>query len=221
MYFLSKIYLRGFALTVGLLYSGIGFTQTDWKLEKNKNNILVYTRFISGSSYKEFKAVKTIKSTLSGVVALFNDASAFTQWIDGCIEATTLKKISDTENYGYYVSYAPWPVTNRDMITHAVITQDSITKMVTVELNGSPDYVPEKSGLVRIEKLKGCWKFFPRGNGLVEVTYQLHVELGGNVPAWLANSFAVDNPFNTLMNVDEIIKKDKYQLAVYKYIREK
>jgi hypothetical protein len=194
--------------------------ETNWKLEKNKNGVMVYTRSINGSSYKEFKAVTTVKSSLAGVVAIFSAVPGFTGWMDLCTEAKTLKKISDLENIGYYVSDAPWPCSDRDMVTHSTITQDTVTKAITINMEGMPDYIPSKSGLVRIPKLRGFWKFVPKPGGTVEVTFQLHAELGGSVPAWLANYSVVDNPFNTLVNFSEEIKKDKYQLQKFPYIKE-
>ena len=32
----------------------------------------------------------------------------------------------------------------------------------------------------------------------MEVTYEVHTEPGGSVPSWLANSFVVDAPLQTL-----------------------
>ncbi|MGH8352275.1 MAG: START domain-containing protein, partial [Pseudomonas sp.] len=46
--------------------------------------------------------------------------------------------------------------------------------------------------------VEGLWKLVPMGGGEVEVTYQVHSEPGGSVPSWLANSFVVDAPYNTL-----------------------
>ncbi|MNO08734.1 hypothetical protein D3C81_2315520 [compost metagenome] len=51
--------------------------------------------------------------------------------------------------------------------------------------------------------MDGLWKLVPKGAGEVEVTYQVHTEPGGSVPSWLANSFVVDAPFNTLKAMRE------------------
>ena len=39
----------------------------------------------------------------------------------------------------------------------------------------------------------------PEGEGRIRVVYELHAEPGGQVPAWLANSFVIDAPYNTLL----------------------
>ena len=47
----------------------------------------------------------------------------------------------------------------------------------------------------------------PKGDNLTEVTYQVHTEPGGSVPSWLANSFVVDAPFNTLSGLRTLAEK--------------
>jgi len=42
----------------------------------------------------------------------------------------------------------------------------------------------------------------PKGDS-TEVTYQVHTEPGGSVPAMVANKFVVEAPFNTLKGLRE------------------
>ena len=37
------------------------------------------------------------------------------------------------------------------------------------------------------------------------VEYQAHVEPGGSMPAWLANKFVVDAPFETIRDLRELV----------------
>ena len=195
-------------LSVICCYSLFSNTYTgndpEWKLEKNKKGVVVYTRTIPGSFYKEFKGVTTIKCSMSTIMAVFRDIPGFTEWMHDCIESTNLKKISDMENYGYYLYHAPWPVSNRDIVTHSTVKQDPTSKVLTIQMEGTPTFVPSKSDIVRVSKLNGFWKFTPKANGEIEMIYQVHSELGGSVPVWLANSTVVDNPYYTLINFTEI-----------------
>ena len=69
------------------------------------------------------------------------------------------------------------------------------------------DYLPEEEGYVRVAKVEGLWKLTPKGPGQTEITYQVQTEPGGSVPSWLANSFVVDAPFNTLKGLRERAEK--------------
>jgi hypothetical protein len=50
------------------------------------------------------------------------------------------------------------------------------------------------------------------------VEYQLLVNPGGNVPAWIVNMAVIDGPFETGVNMREWIKKEVYQKAKLSYI---
>ncbi len=49
-----------------------------------------------------------------------------------------------------------------------------------------------------MEKVFGNFK---EENNNVTVIYQFHGDPGGDVPAWLANSFVVSHPYKTLQNL--------------------
>ena len=91
----------------------------------------------------------------------------------------------------------PWPVTGRDVVIH-VTTEKTADGTVIRHLKADPTYIPEEKGQIRVPKLVGEWKLQPKGQGVTEVTYQVETEPGGSIPSWLANSFVVDAPLNTL-----------------------
>jgi hypothetical protein len=64
-----------------------------------------------------------------------------------------------------------------------------------------PDYLAENENIVRIRKGTGYWDLREDDHKNVTVTFQFHGEPGGLIPAWLANSFVVSFPFNTLKNL--------------------
>ena len=74
-------------------------------------------------------------------------------------------------------------------------------------LKAEPTYIPEEKGEIRVPKLIGEWKLVPKGDS-TEVTYQVHTEPGGSVPAMVANKFVVDAPFNTLKGLRERAEKN-------------
>lgn len=62
---------------------------------------------------------------------------------------------------------------------------------------------PRSEGVVRVAKVDGFWQFTAQGER-VEVVYQVGSDPGGSVPAWLANSFVVDAPYNTLYKLRQL-----------------
>ena len=203
--------ILGFAIC----FTFVAFTTDDsgWNQEKNENGITIYTRAYPNSSYKEFKAVMTIKATLSSLVALKSDFESYPQWYYECPEAKTLKVVSSNEGYGYVTKKLPWPFDGRDMVVHYWITQDLKDKSVTIKNVAEGSYIPVNKDWVRVNQLNGFWKFTPKENGMVEVIYQLHVEPNGSIPAWLANSTVVDSPYNTFFKMKDMLTQAKYASA--------
>ena len=193
---------------------------TDWDLKKNESDILIYTRRTENSAFKELKSVITIKTSLSSIIALLSDFDSYTQWVYKCGESSTLKKINDTTCTHYQTVVAPWPVSNRDFVVTVKQTQDAKTKIICITSTGNPTYIPVKDGFVRITLFNAKWTLTPIKDGMVEIDYQLLVDPGGALPAWLVNLAVVDGPFETMVGFKKMIIKDKYQKAKITYIKE-
>jgi ribosome-associated toxin RatA of RatAB toxin-antitoxin module len=168
-------------------FTPIGSDNTAWSLGKNSNGINIYTRAYPNSAYKEFKGVMTVKATMSCLLAIMKDVKSYPKWFHECPEANALKVLSFKEGYNYLTYKLPWPLENRDMVVHYWVSQDLNDKSVLIKTKGEGNYTTAKEGWVRIQELNGFWKFTPKGDGMVEVHYQVHLEPNGSIPAWLAN----------------------------------
>lgn len=191
----------------------ISWGQSSWELAKNKNGIKVYTRNISGSNFKEFKGEMTVNTTMSALIALIDDIDNYTNWVHNCIKAERLETVSRTEGVNYTAVTAPWPVSDRDLIIRYQMAQNRRTHEVRIQMTGIEDYIPKKRGFVRVPALSGQWLFSPAAAGQITITYQVHSETGGHVPASIANAFVVDSPYYTLKSMREEIKKNVYRNA--------
>jgi ribosome-associated toxin RatA of RatAB toxin-antitoxin module len=192
---------------------------TDWVLQKNENGIAVYTRYAQGTHIKEVRVVNVVESSLSGLVALLLDVKNYPNWIYACSEASVLKEINSLEQYQYQVTDVPWPVSDRDVVSHFKLQQDSITKIVTAMNTAKPEYIPKKDDRVRVQHFQSNYKFTPLPDGKVKVEFELYVDPGGNVPDWLINSNIVTAPYKTTLAL--IKQLPDYQKASFDFIREK
>ncbi len=202
-------------------WSADASAQTDWKLKKKNSGIEVYVRDVAGSRFQEFKGIMLLKRTrLTSLVAVFDDPSTYTAWMHEVIEARLLKTVNLYERYTYTVTRAPWPVTNRDLISYSIIGQDPKTLAVTLRTSGKADYIPPVPDRVRVPKMSALWTFMPMNGSDVLVTYQMHSEPGGYITPELANMAVVDLPYNTLYKLRDFIRQEKYARVVYPQIRE-
>jgi len=168
----------------------------DWQLAKDEDGIRVYLKPVAGSKYKAYRGVVTIKTSIATLRALQEDVGGSCAWIYECREQKLLKS-EGASSWAYARFNTPWPVTPRDSVIHVISTENP-DGGVTRILEGLPNYAPQEDGYIRVTKVEGMWSLMPKGAEEVEVVYQVHSEPGGSVPSWLANSFVVDAPFNTL-----------------------
>ena len=194
--------------------------KSDWHLKKFEKGISVYTRDAANSDFKELKCVVVLKTSLSSIVSLLNDWDTYPQWVYKCGKSTTLKKISETEVMHYQTVEAPWPVDSRDFVVNVKLSQDPVTKIVSIVSTCMPAYIPKVSGYVRITEFKASWTLIPLKDGSIQVVYQLLVNPGGYVPAWLVNLAVIDGPYETTLHFKDWVMKDKYQKATVHYIKD-
>jgi hypothetical protein len=175
-----------------------------WRLVKDEAGIRVYLRQVPGSSFQAFRGVTRIRTDMPRLLALQDDVSAACAWIHACSEQRLLKHEGNL-SWAYSRFHTPWPVQPRDSILQVTTTRDADGR-VTRTLHGVADYLPLQPGFVRVSKVEGFWSLTPL-DGEIEVVYQVHSEPGGSVPAWLANSFVVDAPFNTLQGLRQLAEQ--------------
>lgn len=188
-----------------IVFSLISFTFDDWSLEKDDAGIKVYTRIVDGSDLKEYRAETIVYASVDDITTLLKQPSLSSSWMEGCSSSKLLKQLKDNEFIGYYYNPAPWPVKDRDSISKMKFEKQS-NGSVKVIIEGLPDYIPEKSGVVRVPYLKGFWELIPQDNDKTKIIQQVHASPGGSIPSWLANSSVVDIPFKTFINLKQITK---------------
>jgi hypothetical protein len=183
------------------------FHESDWNLKKEKDGIKIYTRSVEGSSFDEFKGTTTIeKSSVSEVLEIILDVKNYESLFPDCMNPRVLKQEGKYYDVHYIQVKAPWPVKNRDTVYEQKAVVDKNGKHAVVTLKPLPDYIAEDKDFLRIREGSGFWELEEDNNKSVKVIYQFHGEPGGDIPAWLANSFVVSQPFETLKNLKNRLK---------------
>jgi len=192
-----------------------------WELEEEEKdiNLKIFTREVGGSNLREFKGEMLVKAQMSTIAALLLDSQSAPKWMHQCVKFEVIEQVDPLTAIVYFINGAPWPVSDRDAVVKSVMTQDPESLVLKVEIGVVDDLVPEDDDYVRIPQMKGFWLFEPKETGQILVTYQVHANPGGSLPDWLANSVVVDTPLNTMSNMAEMLKLDKYTQAVLPLIK--
>ncbi|HKJ81258.1 MAG TPA: START domain-containing protein [Ignavibacteriaceae bacterium] len=205
---IERMQLRLFWMGIIILLLTLSVSaREDWQLKKAADGIKVYTKTESGSDYKSFKAEMQLNCRIDDIVEVLKEMNIVNNWVADSKEVKLLKTEGNTQYY-YIETSLPWPFNNRDMVyrfQYIAINSDQVKVTVT----GLPDYIQTKKGIVRLAKANGYWLLTSIDSGKTAVTYQMHVEPGGLIPAWLANAFIVNVPFSTFRGLRRVVQKSK------------
>jgi len=166
-----------------------------WKHTREGDGIIVYTRGGESSGFKEIKATVTMDCSLQTMVATLTDYNNYKNWIYSTSQSYTVTKVSDFENVVYQYIDAPWPLSDRDVCMRIKLAQDPKT---------------------------AHWVIVPIAKNKLSCTYTLKTNPGGAVPAWIANMFITDGPYESILKLKSVeIKKAQYTNAKNAKIKEK
>ena len=187
--------------------------ESTWRLVSDKNGIKVYMQHADDARIKTFRGVTRFQlDSLHALSAVLNDTANMPRWMHFISQAKEIRR-SDYLNREYqFLTSLPWPLADREAVVQLLVRQDAATKAVTVHVVNKPDLLPPNDEYVRIPQMQGRFAFSPTGNGKeVEVTYELIMDPGGYIPAWIANIVLKDIPYFTLEKLRRVIERPEYK----------
>ena len=191
-------HLTAVILLTSLLSTSL--TSFAWDLEKHEDGIKIYTQETQGSDFKAFRGEMTIKAALQDTLSVIKDVGNMDQWLHECTTSTVLEQPSENEIIVYQETNAPWPVSDRNFVLKMkVLRPNTTTAIVQFKALIEPE-VPD-TDCVRVTELVGSWTLKQLTPKQLHITYETSANPAGDIPAWLANAFVVDQPFNTLRNL--------------------
>jgi hypothetical protein len=193
--------------------------QTTWQLKKDQDGIKVYAKPTENSGYNELKVETTLTATLSSLAALIMDIDNYHNWSFNTEKAYVLKRVGPGDLYFYTLIHSPWPASDRDLPVHLQISQDAVTKSMSVRSICVPDLIPTKKDVVRVPLSIEQWVVTPLSDGRIRIEYQLKLDPGAGAPAWLINLFSVKGPFETFSHLRQQIRLPAYRDALLPFIK--
>ncbi len=206
--FLRKIVLLLFSVYI-LLVSAYG--QENWSMRQDKNGIKVFSRATEKAGFDEFRATMQLNQSIHSFLAVLLDVENLDKWAYNVKNAHLLKVMGDSVQIYYSEVSMPFPFTNRDGIYMNRFTWKNDSSLLLIDIEILPDYMGKKEKYVRIPYGKGFWRVKVRDDKQLDITFQMQVDPGGNIPSWLANMFITTTPTYTLTKLREIIVNEKYQ----------
>ena len=198
---------RTFTICFLVFFSCIVNAQYNWKLITNKDGIRVYQSESKNSDYKPIKVECTLAGSFDKLISVLNNVNGHKDWVYNNKTSYLIKRVSAYEFYYYSETYLPWPMSNRDAVLHLKITRDSLDRFLKINATGVPNYIPEKSGKVRVPKTTISWYVTPSSKNTIHITYIFDANPGGSLPSWLVNMFADKGPYESFKKLGEVLKR--------------
>lgn len=182
-----------------------------WQHTREGDGITVYTRGGESSGFKEIKATVTLECSLQTLVGALTDYGNYKNWIYSTTDSYTITKVSDLENTVYQYIDAPWPLSDRDVCMRIKVTQDPKSLTVTIDSKSENTLKEYIGGVVRVPYNYAHWDIVPIAKNKLSCTYFLKTNPGGAIPAWIANMFITDGPYESILKLKTVeIKKPLY-----------
>ena len=179
----------------------------NWKLDKNKDGIKVFLAENPKSKFKSIKVECTLLGTYDKLIATLTDIDHLKDWVYNTRTSYLIKKLSPYDLYYYTETSIPWPMENRDAVVHLKIARDSLQRFLRITSENENRFVPEKQGKVRVVHSFINWYVTMPTSKTVSIVYTFEADPGGNLPAWLVNSFADKGPYESFRKLGELLKK--------------
>lgn len=176
------------------------YGQENCEEKKNEEGIQVFLCETVDSPFKTVSVNFTAKATLKQYAAGVLDVTNYPTWQTNTINPHILEIRNKQEMIYYCEVDTPWPIAHRDLIFRLKMSQEATTKVLTVTLTQLPAYIPEKKGVVRIPQAHTVLTVTPIDKNTVSVNYVIHVDPGGEIPAFIANLFSTQTPWKTFHN---------------------
>jgi hypothetical protein len=174
--------------------------QPAWKLVKDKNGIRIFIASVNNSKFKSIRVQTVLDGTIPKLISIISNINKHPEWVYRAKKAYILKQVSPNEFLYYIESTLPWPLSNRDAVTHLTIMHDTAHGILRINAFSEPTFIEKKNGLVRIPFSKGTWYVTEASNKL-NIDYTFEVDPGGNLPAWMVNMLADKGPYESFQNL--------------------
>lgn len=179
--------------------------ENEWELSLDKDDIVVYTRQLETSRFKEFKTESKMSGSIEKFREILTDIDKYNEWMPDC-KAAEIVETSSPDNIIYHMKLkVPFPFSNRDIVQQIVLKKAG--DKLEVEIINHPNRIEEEKNYVRMPVAYGKWVVHQISEDEVDIQFQYMADPGGDIPAWMVNTFIVKNPHISMKNIRKLMTK--------------
>ncbi|MEW5737839.1 MAG: START domain-containing protein [Myxococcota bacterium] len=165
-----------------VLLVGSTASAADWRADGEVDGVKIELRPVEGSKFEEARLTTTSDAPLAALCDAVLGKNAPPAEEDGVKKREVLKD-TDTERITYEQLALPL-VSDRDYVLHLKVEKPASSGRCEISVTTEDDPAhPPAPGHVRMKFIRAYWTLVPNEKGTVDITYVLHSDPGGSVPA--------------------------------------
>ena len=212
----ALVIAAGILLSVSFLHA----EEPEWRLVTDRDGVRVFMAHNDDSAIKTFRGEAVIPmSDFRAIGKQVDDYEFIASWMHMISSISEIDRDSDTDRQIWVTTRLPWPVSNRDAALDLELRQDPDTGAVIIAYEANDALMEPQSGYVRMPALKGMLRFTPLQPGEVHVTFEVVLDPGGYIPAWIANLILRDIPYFSLRRYQRVSDQEQFRGSDSGYYR--
>lgn len=179
-----------------------------WEQISDKEGVRVFRHSVPGSPLKSMKGVGVVDAPVATVALVLLDDARAAEWVDSLAESRVVRMVSPHEYVEYNHVSMPWPVHDREFVTHVQLSGDVATQ--TAIIRASPatnENVAPRPKIIRGELTSYYELKAVDGGKRTLLSIELHSDPKGSIPAWVVNLFQKDWARETMRGIRKQVKK--------------
>jgi hypothetical protein len=140
-------------------------------------------------------------------LVLLDDARA-SEWVDSLAESKVVRLVSPHEYIEYNHVSMPWPVHDREFVTHVSLSADPATQTAVIRsVPAAGEEVAARPKIIRGDLTSYYSLQAVDGGKRTLLSIELHSDPKGAIPAWVVNLFQKDWARETMRGIRKQVKK--------------
>ncbi len=184
----------------------------EWEKTLDRNGVVAYSRASPRSRLLETRAAGVINAPIYQLAALLRDASAAPDWLPNCAKGEILEKLDRNNVTTRFILDLPWPLKDRDLITHSVVEYDLDRGRAVCDVSiPEKNHYPVEKGMVRITDMQSRYIIVYLAPGKTGLVITTQVDPGGRLPVSLINLFSKYYAYEQFVNLRKTSVLSKYR----------
>ncbi len=197
------------------LWSGsVRANEEPWRLYKKAEHISLQQRHIRqrGKKLLQVKVQLDYQGSMSAFLQVLADTNNAALWLHNVAQVSLLAKPSLYEDLVYTRFNAPWPLTERELVSCSEWQQQGDLTF-NMQVWDCADLHPDNPGKLRLRGFSAHWQLKPLPDARVRLIYTGIADAGGKVPRFLSDPVALSSSWKSFLALQQQLQLATYQQA--------